>query len=276
MDTILAPKTAKRFDHPALGMIQVWNGERDQNLTFYSLGVWSEREGRLLTKDEVDPHLKSIYAVKEDGFLGDEIEHDNVPEGLVSFHPGDGSYEIVDRTELRKRVQEARNTQVIEHGAILVQSGKLAALDPCHGIGSHCGASLQVKRGSYRVIEVKSTLGSWGTRTAALILVHESVREMPVLDDTDQSVGVDAGVAGFCDEVCGGDAYCAALETMGFDRSVYELDYGVMSSSGLGDGYYTVFAGKNEDGEIVAVMLDYLDFSYPVEKIREIVASGGY
>jgi len=167
--------------------------------------------------------------------------------------------------------------QLISLGKIYIEKnvkGNLSVLDPC----SSPDVTLDALAGTYFVTSAygpimelkgiaddKGVSSVWGNRVKYLQIVHESVAERGSL--TYEPVGtvcVDSGMAGFSDtetveigaieqtyddicDTCSGKAGA----TFG-SRSVF-------SSTGYGDGGYTVWASKNSDGEVVAARIEYIE-----------------
>jgi hypothetical protein len=165
--------------------------------------------------------------------------------------------------------------QIISLGKIYIEKnvqGNISVLDPC----SSPDVTLDALAGIYNVTsaygpivalneEDKEFASIWGNRVKYLQIVHESVVEPNSLRfDAVGTVCVDSGLAGFSDtetvdigaieqtyddicDTCSGKAGA----TFG-SRSVF-------SSTGYGDGGYTVWASKNDSGEVVAARIEYIE-----------------
>jgi len=165
---------------------------------------------------------------------------------------------------------------------IINLSGTVVVSDPCYDRDVWCMKNdVSVKAGSYQVYVTYSDEKEFGTRVAALTVIHADHLEMlnkkcltwNVISD---SIGVDSGQCGifddsiyplkkgsvssspFCNECCNitrMDAQCGILQSR----------KGVVSSSGFGDGAYKLLSLSHEN-ETVALLLDY-----DVTKMRDIM-----
>ena len=77
---------------------------------------------------------------------------------------------------------------------------KVMVSDPCYGLGTWCQGVLEnVLPGTYNCEVEYSDEGDWGTRVAAIEVVHENYDGFIVFDSEDFEVGVDSGQAGIFD-----------------------------------------------------------------------------
>lgn len=163
-------------------------------------------------------------------------------------------------------------------GQFQVVSGTLTISDPCYaaeGVRGR-GELADVRLGSWDAHVVYKDCGDWGTRAA--VLIAKNTAEEIAHDDkrwslTAIEVGVDSGQAGIFDKqhykdnaVAEGQpqaeyikdnpwyAMCCAMTSEGRQAGV--IPFGVVSSSGYGDGVYDCYTIK-EAGIIVAVKLDF-------------------
>lgn len=165
-----------------------------------------------------------------------------------------------------------------------VMSGTLVCSDPCYEIPTWCqGIVENVKKGKWNAQIERMNLGDWGERISVLMVSHES-NPNPTFDFDEHlpfTAGVDSGQFGFFDKDFyrndesakdlpkynfsndfdreSGDVWyraCAQL-TLGDERWGV-LPNGVVSSSGIGDGSYDVFAETNPEGEVIALCVVYL------------------
>ncbi len=85
-------------------------------------------------------------------------------------------------------------------GTIHLES-KVIVSDPCYGLNTWCqGIIDNVLPGEYKCVSVYSDEGKWGTRVAAIMLVHKDYSEdFLVYNEMDFCVGVDSGQAGIFD-----------------------------------------------------------------------------
>lgn len=165
-----------------------------------------------------------------------------------------------------------------------VVSGTLVCSDPCYSLDTWCmGIVENVKKGKWNAQIERMDLGDWGERISVLMVSHES-NPNPTFDFGEHlpfTAGVDSGQFGFFDKDFyrndesakdlpkynfsndfdreAGDIWyraCAQL-TLG-DESWGVLPNGAVSSSGIGDGSYDVFAETNPEGEVIALCVVYL------------------
>ena len=145
--------------------------------------------------------------------------------------------------------------------------GVVDVTDPCYDKDVWCRINgVQIKPGIYNCVAWTGKDDDWGRRCWIAGIYHadetrpfnqffkknnESVEEIG-------EIGVDAGLAGFfhdkpdyndeewsrfCDDIFNGDAWIK--------------DEGFFTSSGCGDGGYSVLAEKNNDGEIIAMEIHF-------------------
>lgn len=78
---------------------------------------------------------------------------------------------------------------------------KVIVSDPCYGLNTWCqGVVDNVLPGKYKCVSVYSDEGEWGTRIAAIMLMHKDYSEdFLVYNEMDFCVGVDSGQAGIFD-----------------------------------------------------------------------------
>jgi len=162
---------------------------------------------------------------------------------------------------------------IINLGKIYIQND-LTVLDPCTGPD----VTLDALKGNYNVtsaygpiMEIKGLADDegvpsiWGNRVKYLQIVHESITDPNSLRfDPVGTVCVDSGMAGFADR----EAVELGVIEEGyddiFDKCCTEAgatfgSRSVFSSSGYGDGGYTVWASKNSAGDVVAARIEYIE-----------------
>lgn len=170
-----------------------------------------------------------------------------------------------------------------------IKSGKIVASDPCYTLGTWCqGVIDNVRNGTWFAHVDTSDEGRWGKRIAALVIYHadnqqnnpnilSQFRLMPKLP---LIALVESGQFGFFDH----DGYrnddmitpeiplwnysensqpgrkfyaaCCNLTIEGESWGI--LPFGAVSSSGFGDGDYTVLGEKNSHGEYIALAVIYI------------------
>ncbi|MCL1855093.1 MAG: DUF4241 domain-containing protein [Clostridia bacterium] len=160
-------------------------------------------------------------------------------------------------------------TTINELGTIEL-SGTVVVSDPCYDRDVWCmELGVKVKPGTYRVFASRQDEGRFGIRIACIMAVHEDyeVAEIKKWEDCSDGIGVDSGQCGifddtiypqgknhpdfepFYDECCG---LTLSEESVG----ILQNSKGVVSSSGYGDGSYTLCSAF-QDGYIIGLLLDY-------------------
>jgi hypothetical protein len=152
-----------------------------------------------------------------------------------------------------------------------VNSGKLQVTDPCYDMDVWCAYTLEnVRNGKYVADIKRENQGVWGDRISELTIKHESVLSKKRLRfrRLDVNIGVDSGQAGFFDhayynnikinEQLDSTFYDQMCEfTLSADQ-VGSNEHGVVSSSGFGDGVYSLQVAE-ENGEVVAARIVFID-----------------
>lgn len=141
--------------------------------------------------------------------------------------------------------------------------------DPCYSQGESNTNTLNTKAGEWFVEIEISDEGNWGERVSELSITHKgSETDYTLIKEEDFSVSVDSGQAGFFvlnqvpdedieeeefeefyDKVCD---MTLSSEQYGFG------DFGVVSSTGFGDGCYTCYTGENKEGEVVFAKIVFI------------------
>ena len=176
----------------------------------------------------------------------------------------------------------------IKLGSFQVESGKLRISDPCYGLNTWCAGTLENVSNGEWVAEIKMTDGSdrCGKRVVSLRaykLTYENVvrdhKSIPF------KIGVDSGQAGIFDlkhfkcskdaigqeqaaYITGNDegrdwyAMCCAKtysESKGKDcHQAGVIPFGVVSSSGFGDGSYEGTYAEDTEGKIIEVNIPFI------------------
>lgn len=163
--------------------------------------------------------------------------------------------------------------KVIELGNIFF-NGKMQVTDPCYSTDVWCTKQINIKKGEYIAKAVMYDCGDWGKRIGELTINHISCPKKKANNRVYSSIGVDSGQCGFFDY----DKYEKVHPTYFVDETEeskkwYDKvcnitlngdwcglvdDMGVVSSSGIGDGCYNLYAGYNNKDEIVALRLKFL------------------
>lgn len=155
-------------------------------------------------------------------------------------------------------------------GTFEVTSGKLRVCDPCysrHDKGAFLLENVLLGR-YFASIEIRG-MGIWGERVTRLDIRHENYNDMNGFDVG--TIGVDSGQAGFYDD----DYYPQGERTGEFDDTdtfygkACEItlseeqagiidNFGVVSSSGVGDGEYLVCAVRESSGWVAAASIIFI------------------
>lgn len=165
-------------------------------------------------------------------------------------------------------------------GNVSVKDGKLIATDPCYEPEKPYNHTVEVKKGEYIGRAVYGVLDEWwGERVIELTINHESTPKKKAVKLIGHCA-VDSGQCGFFlyDDYCKHHPekteneksekwYRNACKITLNDKNhnvgvMLSSDsrhrVGFVSSSGLGDGYYNLYAGFNNRGEITALRLRFL------------------
>ena len=177
----------------------------------------------------------------------------------------------------------------------ILLTNEVMVSDPCYSVPTWCQHKLDdVLPGYYQPFCKLTDAGDWGTRNSMLLVIHEDHQfednlEWELVEGAD--IGVDSGQAGifsmrtyrnddhsvlqdrpapsgvpgcswdygyFKDEE--GDKFydlmCGITLNNELGWGVY--DEGVVTRSGFGDGSYNLYVSRNEDGQVIAMCIDFL------------------
>jgi hypothetical protein len=174
--------------------------------------------------------------------------------------------------------REAKTKQTRFLGSFEIESGKAFVSDPCYDLDTWCAKVVEnVKNGTW--LAQIETMKTWGERVSKLTCFHESVRvpEYLAFAMIDADIGVDSGQAGIFDV----NHFKRDLDVIGLPREYKEtireeepwysyccdrtlskmadvIPFGVVSSSGLGDGSYRLEVAKKSD-EVVGMQVTFLE-----------------
>ena len=172
------------------------------------------------------------------------------------------------------------NDTIIDLGTFEMASDRMAVSDPCYDTDVWCRGELQdVLPGIWEASVIKRDEGEWGIRVAKLVAVHKDYvdSDMEPMTLAPFEVGVDSGQAGLFDAqhyrddavvvdpdtaVNGNEPgalwymHCCCLTLTKLAAGV--MPYGVVASSGYGDGSYDCFVSRNSDGKIVRVEIEFI------------------
>ena len=160
-------------------------------------------------------------------------------------------------------------------GEFQLTDSVLRVTDPCYTKDTWCAGVLpNCKLGLWEAHIETSDEGSWGIRVSELYIEHNSFKFLSNAFDwleKDIDVGVDSGQAGFFQD----SKYPESMEEFEFDNdeTFYAKcgnatlnttehagiidDFGVVSSSGYGDGSYVCYT-KELDGVVVVAKIVFI------------------
>lgn len=186
----------------------------------------------------------------------------------------------------RKMANKIKNKQ-LENDTLIkefeIVSGKVRVTDPCYDTTTWCSTELKkVKNGKWNASTLKSDEDDWGIRCAELQVWHSDYNKHDVVNLSmklvDADIGVDSGQAGIFDSKFFKDNKLAKKEydktgakpfmeddlwySLSCDQTLAEeqwgiVPYGVVSTSGFGDGSYRAYVTEKE-GEVVAIKIVFI------------------
>ena len=156
-------------------------------------------------------------------------------------------------------------------GSFLITGNKIHVSDPCYDYA--CSGAITLNNalsGKYFATLVKHNLDIWDTRVSKLTIQHEDYKNIVPDIFSGYKIAVDSGQAGFFDDYYyqqnhGGDFGdlnslfgLACSLTLSKNHGGILLDKGVVSDTGFGDGCYSLYVGKNDEGKIVAASIIFI------------------
>jgi hypothetical protein len=147
-------------------------------------------------------------------------------------------------------------------------SDRVVVSDPCYSLSVSCiKTDIPVEPGIYVATIVLSDEGRpWGVRVASLSVVHQSYLEISSpWEIISTEIGVDSGQCGIFDDSIfarleGGEdnavLYDECCDLTWGDAGILSSGLGIVSTSGFGDGTYTLL-GKKENDNYVALLINY-------------------
>ena len=168
-------------------------------------------------------------------------------------------------------------------GSFRVVSGRLVVSDPCYEIGAGSQGFLEKVRKGEWVCRVTVAQGGDFDKYIMELTAHRS--RLPTFDDlgwtkeTPFYVDVDSGQAGIFDmahyrddriaetvqrlsdeEICPEEPWYSVCcdRTMSGELGAGIIPYGVVSSSGFGDGSYQCFTQRDSDGYVIGVKIVFI------------------
>ena len=146
------------------------------------------------------------------------------------------------------------------------EGGQIGAWDPCYGDGQKWPAA----PGTWEAWVDKSDEGSWGVRVKELRAFRVG-RDPAHCYELADDLGVDSGQMGIYalnpgEEIDTSEAdYEKICDLTLSDGQFGVLPYGVVSSSGFGDGGYDARGLKDEQGRLTEIRIEFI----PDEKLSE-------
>ena len=163
----------------------------------------------------------------------------------------------------------------VDLGTFDVVSGKLTVSDPCYEPGTWCAGELRnVLTGTWNAMAVTVDVGEWGDRISRLIVYHDDYQRSKGLrkQTAPFEVGVDSGQAGFFDSSHYQDdsiiddrstdygdiwySHCCHVTLARPKAGV--IPFGVVSSSGFGDGGYSCTYYETPAGYVVKAEICFI------------------
>lgn len=163
---------------------------------------------------------------------------------------------------------------------IIQFSNEVVVSDPCYTIPTWCQIIVKnVKEGNYIPFVLEND--EWGGRISALCVIHEEQAHQNCSlqwEEHGGTIGVDSGQCGIFSkdsyrkdsifkiapkfEYSGkekGDKWYAHMCDKTLSDNMWgAYGYGVVSSSGIGDGSYDLYSLSDDDGKVVGLLIDYL------------------
>jgi hypothetical protein len=163
---------------------------------------------------------------------------------------------------------------------IIKLNDEVVVSDPCYSIPTWCQTIVKnVKEGDYIPFVLETN--EWGGRISALCVVHQehaNINSKLQWEEHGGTIGVDSGQCGIFSrdsyrkdnifkitpkfDLHGtedGDKWYAHMCDKTLSDNMWgAYGYGVVSSSGIGDGSYDLFTLSDDDGKIVGFFIDYL------------------
>ena len=236
------------------------------------------REGILwIPYDEMEKEAGEIL-LTDDAYLLDEDTCEMLADDFSRY--ADQLCDVLHQcAKICRSLEHGGVKKTLDLGEFTVLSGRLAVSDPCYDTDVWCRGELEnVMNGTWHASAVEMQTGSWGRRIARLIAVHENYADEKMSKGQCMGfeVGVDSGQAGLFDASHYRDdsvipnakslineepaaiwyKHCCDITLSPLSAGV--LPYGVVSSSGYGDGGYDCFICRNEYGQIIRAEIEFI------------------
>lgn len=227
------------------------------------------------------PTLYRVELMKFDEWKEHQISGS---EWNINYHTKEIEDEIAQAKARNQWLQDVYKSLTVtpktELGTFTV-SGLLNVTDPCYEKGTWCSHLLSVRPGDYKAFVEHSDEGDWGLRNSSLIISFAGIEyDRSEEQKTDANIGVDSGQAGFFDmshypegvvgeygepQTFYGKA-CAATDNEA--QAGIVDNFGVVSSSGYGDGGYDLYIVMT-DGEITGARIEFIGKETDPEQVHD-------
>lgn len=146
--------------------------------------------------------------------------------------------------------------------------GKVDITDPCYDKDDWCRTTVKCQPGTYTGYAYEVNKEDWGKRIARLSIFKDDKKEDFENMEIIGAIGVDAGLAGFFrdkPDYVSQDEWLNFLVESGVwktrdeynhSRNVYDVDFGIFSESGFGDGEYAVYSNKDNSAFTIEFITD--------------------
>ncbi len=144
-------------------------------------------------------------------------------------------------------------------GSFEIRSGRIGAWDPCYGRGD----TWKCRDGKWNARVLVTDEKDWGHRIASLHAWADGVKPGGPLKEV-AVAGVDSGQMGIYDagqlgpDVTSESDYGRICNRTLSGLGAGTLPYGVVSSSGFGDGGYGVFIRTDDEGKVIELMVEFI------------------
>jgi hypothetical protein len=155
-----------------------------------------------------------------------------------------------------------------------VTSGKLCISDPCYVKGTWCGLyDLPAANGIWEVDVHVIDAGDWGKRVASIIAKAKGQTEVRSKKQKGFELGVDSGQMSIFDGATYPDSEedtgdyddlksfygkCCAASSSNKRFGIVDKR-GIVTTSGYGDGGYPCYLSYNDKGEVIGVIVTFID-----------------
>lgn len=149
--------------------------------------------------------------------------------------------------------------------------------DPCYSLDTWCTHTIKNARLGNWNPSIDYGPSSWGNRVHQITITHEDARKLFYKLVDEAEIGVDSGQAGFFDKANHPRVDAEYRDESNFykqicnqtvDENIAHSDWYAVSSSGYGDGSYSLYVAE-ENGEVVAAKIIFIDDNEEDEEFEE-------